>query len=102
MGEHVGLDVGLDVGEHVGLAQLGELAGVNVPNQAAEHYYLITGPMPEVNPDWPVVESPSDYTYIRPEGGGLMVGLFEPEAAAWAVDKVRHGTRHLPRHCHGH
>lgn len=43
------------------------------PNQAAEHYYLLTEPMADVGKDWPVVEDPSRHTYIRPEGGGLMV-----------------------------
>ena len=68
--------------------QIAEEAGVVVPNQAAEHYYLVTDAIPEVDPSWPVVEDPSSYTYIRPEGGGLMVGLFEAEAAAWNVGRV--------------
>jgi len=68
--------------------QFAEAAGVVCPNQAAEHYYLITDPMPGVDPDWPVVEDPSNYTYIRPEGGGLMVGLFEAQAAAWNVKSI--------------
>ena len=63
--------------------QLGEACGVVVPNQAAEHYYLLTDTMADVDPSWPVIEDPSSHTYIRPEGGGLMVGLFEPDAAAW-------------------
>ena len=68
--------------------QVGELSGINVPNQAAEHYYLVTDSMPEVDPSWPVIEDPSSHTYIRPEGGGLMIGLFEPDAAAWAVEGI--------------
>ena len=60
--------------------------GVIVPNQAAEHYYLLTEPMDDVDPSWPVLEDPSSYAYIRPEGGGLMVGLFEGRGAAWKVD----------------
>ena len=36
--------------------QLAELSGVCVPNQAAEHYYLLTEPMAQVDPRWPVVE----------------------------------------------
>ena len=68
--------------------QFGEICGVNIPNQAAEHYYLITEPMESVDPEWPVVEDPANYTYIRPEGGGLMVGLFEGEGAAWNVDGI--------------
>jgi len=68
--------------------QLGELSGVAVPNQAAEHYYLLTEPMDAVGREWPVVEDPSRCTYIRPEGGGLMVGLFETDAAEWCVEGV--------------
>jgi 4-methylaminobutanoate oxidase (formaldehyde-forming) len=68
--------------------QLGELSGVNIPNQAAEHYYLITDSIDGIDPNWPVVEDPSSYTYIRPEGSGLMVGLFEPKAAAWNVKSI--------------
>jgi glycine/D-amino acid oxidase-like deaminating enzyme len=148
--------------------QFGELSGVNIPLQAAEHYYLLTDSMPEVcgkrvdmgsvwkrvdmgnvwkrvervgvgsvgsvwsvwmrirpsalryspknicrrvllhpppfllssspsspllsslqvDPSWPVLEDPSSHAYIRPEGGGLMVGLFEPDAAAWNVGKI--------------
>ncbi len=68
--------------------QFGALAGVDVPLQAAEHYYLITEPMPGVHRDLPVIEDPDGYGYFRPEGDGLLVGLFEPEAAAWALDGV--------------
>ena len=35
-----------------------------------------------------MIEDPATYGYIRPEGGGLMVGLFEAEAAAWNVDGI--------------
>lgn len=68
--------------------QLGEAAGVNIPNQAAEHYYLITDAIPELDSKWPVIEDPSSYAYIRPEGAGMMVGLFEPVAAAWNVNRI--------------
>ena len=63
--------------------ELGSQHGVLIPNQGAEHYYLLTDAMPEVDPSWPVVEDPRNYAYIRPEGGGLMVGLFEAEAASF-------------------
>ncbi len=66
--------------------EIGALAGVSVPLQAAEHYYLITEPIAEVSPTWPVLEDPASYGYYREEGGGLMVGLFEPECAPWRVE----------------
>ncbi|EWT00658.1 oxidoreductase [Intrasporangium oryzae NRRL B-24470] len=68
--------------------QLGERNGLVVPNQAAEHYYLITDTIEGMDPDAPIFEDPSSYGYYREEGGGMMVGLFEPEAAAWRVDGI--------------
>jgi 4-methylaminobutanoate oxidase (formaldehyde-forming) len=68
--------------------QLGARHGVNVPLQAAEHYYLLTGPIEGVSSDWPVLEDPGRYGYFREEGGGLMLGLFEAVCAPWRVDGV--------------
>jgi 4-methylaminobutanoate oxidase (formaldehyde-forming) len=68
--------------------QLGDAAGVNVPLQAAEHYYLITEQVAGISRSWPVIEDPSSFAYYREEGGGLMIGLFEPEAAPWKIDGV--------------
>jgi len=68
--------------------ELGQRSGVNIPLQAAEHYYLITGPMAGISRDWPVLEDPASYGYYREEGGGLMIGLFEPVCAPWQVDGV--------------
>ncbi|MSQ82487.1 MAG: FAD-dependent oxidoreductase [Myxococcales bacterium] len=65
--------------------QFGELAGVSIPLQASEHYYLITDKMAGMNGSLPVLEDPSSYGYFREEGGGLMIGLFEPVAAPWKV-----------------
>ena len=68
--------------------ELAERNGVVVPNQAAEHYYLVTEPIDGMSPDAPVFEDPASYGYYREEGGGMMVGLFEPVAAAWKVDGI--------------
>ena len=66
--------------------ELARRCGIDVPLQAAEHYYLLTEPMPGVHRDLPVVEDPDRYGYYREEAGGLLVGLFEPEGAAWHLD----------------
>ncbi|QIE47145.1 FAD-dependent oxidoreductase [Pseudohalocynthiibacter aestuariivivens] len=68
--------------------QLGAKAGINLPLQAAEHYYLITEAVPGLPRDLPVLEDPSTYTYYREEMGGMMLGLFEPGAAAWKLDGI--------------
>ena len=68
--------------------QLGAKAGVNIPLQSAEHYYLITDRIPEISGTWPVLEDPGSHGYYREEGGGLMIGLFEPICAPWKVSGV--------------
>ena len=68
--------------------QFGALAGVTIANQAAEHYYLITEPIKDLPPNMPVLEDPGAYGYYREEGGGLMVGLFEPVCAPWKVEGI--------------
>jgi glycine cleavage system aminomethyltransferase T/glycine/D-amino acid oxidase-like deaminating enzyme len=68
--------------------QLGEKCGVNIPLQAAEHYYLITEKIPGLSKDWPVIEDPGSYGYYREEVGGLMIGLFEPVCAPWKVGGI--------------
>jgi 4-methylaminobutanoate oxidase (formaldehyde-forming) len=71
--------------------QFGALAGVAVPLQAAEHYYLLTDTVPGMDADLPVIEDPDNYGYYRPEGDGMLVGLFEPVAAPWSLDGVPRG-----------
>ncbi|MDB4947079.1 MAG: Sarcosine dehydrogenase [Labilithrix sp.] len=68
--------------------QLGAKAGVNVPLQAAEHYYLITEKIAGLERSFPVLEDPGSYGYFREEVGGLMVGLFEPICAPWNVGGI--------------
>jgi 4-methylaminobutanoate oxidase (formaldehyde-forming) len=68
--------------------QLGEADGVVIPNQAAEHYYLITEAIPDLPPNLPVLEDPASYGYFREEVGGILVGLFEPVCAPWHVEGI--------------
>jgi 4-methylaminobutanoate oxidase (formaldehyde-forming) len=68
--------------------EFGAIAGVSVPLQAAEHYYLITDTVEWAHPDLPVVEEPDRYGYYREEGGGILVGLFEPVAGPWSLDGI--------------
>ncbi|MEW5739484.1 MAG: FAD-dependent oxidoreductase [Myxococcota bacterium] len=68
--------------------QLGAKSGVTIPLQSAEHYYLITEKIPGIDRAWPVLEDPGCYGYYREEGGGLMIGLFEPRCAPWKIEGV--------------
>jgi len=68
--------------------ELGALAGVNIPLQAAEHYYLITEPIEGVSPDLPIIEDFGRYSYFREEVGGLLIGFFEPVSAPWGMNGI--------------
>lgn len=68
--------------------QFGEMAGVNLPLQAAEHYYLITDDMKGMHRDLPILEDPDSYAYYREEVGSLMIGLFEPVAKSWNLEHI--------------
>jgi heterotetrameric sarcosine oxidase gamma subunit len=75
--------------------ELGAMSGVAISNQAAEHYYLITEAIKDLPPNMPVLEDPSAYGYYRQEGGGLMVGLFEPVCAPWKIEAAPTDTPYL-------
>jgi 4-methylaminobutanoate oxidase (formaldehyde-forming) len=68
--------------------EVGRMAGVDVALQAAEHYYVITERVEGLDRDLPVIEDPDLYGYYRPEGDGILVGLFEPVAAPWQLDEI--------------
>ena len=72
---------------------LGRLAGVSVPLHAAEHYYLVTEPIPalEKKQGSPLatLRDPDGYAYYRGEvGGKLLVGFFEAVAKPWGVGGI--------------
>jgi 4-methylaminobutanoate oxidase (formaldehyde-forming) len=75
--------------------ELGATSGVAISNQAAEHYYLITEAIKDLPQNMPVLEDPSSYGYYRQEGGGLMVGLFEPVCAPWKIESSPTDTPYL-------
>ncbi len=68
--------------------ELGASSEVAIPLHAAEHFYLITEPIPGLTPDLPVLRSPDDTAYIREDTGKLMVGFFEPGAKPWATHGI--------------
>ena len=85
---------GLIKTEHVVLCpgmwgyELGREVGVNIPLQAAEHYYLISEPIDGVSNKLPILRDPGRCAYAREEAGKILLGFFEPNAAAWSTDKI--------------
>lgn len=68
--------------------EVGKMAGVNVPLQPTEHYYLITEAIEGVDSELPVLVDMDKYAYYREEVGGILFGLFEPVSAPWAEDGI--------------
>src|SRR3989304_1404641 len=68
--------------------ELAARSGVTVPLHAAEHFYVITEPVPGLSRDLPVLRSPDDTAYLREDAGKLMVGFFEPGAKPWATHGI--------------
>jgi glycine/D-amino acid oxidase-like deaminating enzyme len=55
--------------------QIGALAGVDVPLQATEHYYMISEPVVGLHSKLPILRDPGRSAYIREEAGKVMVGI---------------------------
>ncbi len=68
--------------------QLGRTAGVDIPLQACEHFYIVTEPFPGLAPDLPVLRDPDHCAYFKEDAGKLLLGAFEPHAKPWAVDGI--------------
>ena len=70
--------------------ELGATAGSHVPLHAAEHFYVVTEPVPGVDGTvLPTLRDPDGCLYARTEPGGkLLVGFFEPVAKPWGQDGI--------------
>ena len=68
--------------------QLAATAGVNVPLQACEHFYIVTEPIDGIDRGMPTVRDPENYTYFKEETGKIMAGFFEPRGKIWNLDGI--------------
>lgn len=68
--------------------QLAATAGISVPLQACEHFYLVTEPLEGVERGMPTLRDPGNHTYFKEETGKLMIGFFEPRAKVWRLDGI--------------
>jgi glycine cleavage system T protein len=67
---------------------VGRMAGVPLPLQACEHFYIVTEASPDVPRDLPVLRVPDECAYYKEDAGKILLGAFEPVAKPWAVDGV--------------
>ena len=72
---------GIEVGAMVGLS--------NIPSVNMIHHYLVTENHPEIekqDTELPVVRDPYSNCYLRQEANGLIVGVYEKNSKAWALE----------------
>mgnify|MGYP000849095477 CR=1 FL=1 len=67
---------------------VGALAGVPLPLQACEHFYIVTEADASVPRDLPVLRVPDECAYYKEDAGKILLGAFEPVAKPWACDGV--------------
>jgi 4-methylaminobutanoate oxidase (formaldehyde-forming) len=72
--------------------EVGALAGANVPLHAAEHFYIVTQPIPGLPSDLPILRDADARSYFKEDAGKLLVGWFESEAKPW-------GEQGIPESC---
>ena len=68
--------------------EVGAMAGVYLPCHPMEHQYLVTDDLPEVHErdtELPHCMDPAGESYLRQEGRGLVIGMYEQGCELWAV-----------------
>ncbi len=80
---------------------VGRMAGVDLPVAPLEHHYLVTETIPEVaghDGELPMMMDLEGFTYLRQEGQGLLLGVYELDPKHWHVDGAPwdFGMRLLP------
>jgi 4-methylaminobutanoate oxidase (formaldehyde-forming) len=67
--------------------EIGRMAGVNVPLQACEHFYIVTEAIEGLT-ELPVLRVPDECAYYKEDAGKILLGAFEPNAKPWAVNGI--------------
>jgi len=68
-----------------------EFAGqhnVCVPLHAAEHFYLVTEPLPNFTEMRPTLRLPDEQVYYKFDAGKLLLGCFELHAKPWGMEGI--------------
>ncbi len=67
---------------------LAKAIGVAVPLHAAEHFYIVTEPIPELPKNLPVLRVQDECAYYKEDAGKILLGAFEPVAKPWGIDGI--------------
>jgi glycine cleavage system T protein len=67
---------------------IGRMAGVHLPLQACEHFYVVSEPSDEIPKGLPVLRVTDECAYYKEDAGKIMLGAFEPKAKPWGMDGI--------------
>ena len=67
--------------------EVGKMAGVNIPLQACEHFYIVTEAIDDL-PNLPVLRVPDECAYYKEDAGKILLGAFEPVAKPWGMNGI--------------
>ena len=67
--------------------EVGQMAGVNVPLQACEHFYIVSEPIKGLT-QMPVLRVPDECAYYKEDAGKIMLGAFEPVSKPWGMNGI--------------
>lgn len=68
--------------------EVGRMAGVHLPLQACEHFYVVSEPSDEIPKGLPVLRVTDECAYYKEDAGKIMLGAFEPKAKPWGTDGI--------------
>ncbi len=69
-------------------ARFARAHGLNVPLHAAEHWYIVTEPIPGLPRDLPGLVVPEERSYWKEDAGRLLIGGFDARGKVWAPDGI--------------
>lgn len=68
--------------------ELAASSGVSLPLHAAEHFYIVTEPLPKLPRDLPVLFVTDEEAYYKEDAGKLLLGCFEKTAKPWGHNGI--------------
>lgn len=68
--------------------EVGAMAGVPLPLQACEHFYVVTEASSQVPRDLPVLRVPDECAYYKEDAGKILLGAFELAAKPWGTNGI--------------
>src|SRR5262249_28421996 len=68
--------------------EVARMAGIELPLQACEHFYIVSEGSSEIPSGLPVLRVTDECSYYKEDAGKIMLGAFEPKAKPWASEGI--------------